>query len=321
MKKNGWKLLMILVVISLLITNCATLQDSASMSDVSQQTITISGAWALYPMMVRWAEEFHNKYPEVEFDISAGGAGKGMADALAGAVDIGMVSREIFPEEIEKGAFWISVTTDAVFITVNSLNPVLEELRSQGMSQEVLHGIYISGEITTWGEVVGNPDIQDPVHVYTRSDAAGAPATFAEYLGMKQEDLLGIGVYGDPGVLDAVIKDPYGIGFNNLNYAFDGSTGRAVQGAFIVPLDVNANGELDPDEWFESKGQAVRAVTEGFYPAPPARDLNLVTLGKPSGRIQEFIEWILTDGQDYVNEVGYISLSGEQLNRELDKIK
>jgi len=321
MKKNGWKLLMILVVISLLIANCATLQDSASMSDVSQQTITISGAWALYPMMVRWAEEFHNKYPEVEFDISAGGAGKGMADALAGAVDIGMVSREIFPEEIEKGAFWISVTTDAVFITVNSLNPVLEELRSQGMSQEVLYGIYITGEITTWGQVVGDLDIQDPVHVYTRSDAAGAPATFAEYLGKKQEDLLGIGVYGDPGVLDAVIKDPYGIGFNNLNYAFDGSTGRAVQGAFIVPLDVNANGELDPDEWFESKGQAVRAVTEGFYPAPPARDLNLVTLGKPSGRIQEFIEWILTDGQDYVNEVGYISLSGEQLNRELDKIK
>ena len=321
MKKNGWKLLMILVVISLLIANCATLQDSASMSDVSQQTITISGAWALYPMMVRWAEEFHNKYPEVEFDISAGGAGKGMADALAGAVDIGMVSREIFPEEIEKGAFWISVTTDAVFITVNSLNPVLEELRSQGMSQEVLYGIYITGEITTWGQVVGDLDIQDPVHVYTRSDAAGAPATFAEYLGKKQEDLLGIGVYGDPGVLDAVIKDPYGIGFNNLNYAFDGSTGRAVQGAFIVPLDVNANRQIDPEEWFESKGQAVRAVTEGFYPAPPARDLNLVTLGKPSGRVQEFIEWILTDGQGYVNEVGYISLSGEQLNRELDKIK
>lgn len=321
MKKNAWELLMILIVISFLAANCATSQDSASMSDVSQQTITISGAWALYPMMVRWAEEFHIKYPQVEFDISAGGAGKGMADALAGAVDIGMVSREIYPEEIEKGAFWISVTTDAVFITVNSLNPVLEELRSRGISQEVLYGIYITGEITTWGQVVGNPDIQDPVHVYTRSDAAGAPATFAEYLGEKQEDLLGIGVYGDPGVLDAVIKDPYGIGFNNLNYAFDGSTGRAVQGAFIVPLDVNANEEIDPDEWFESKGQAVRAVTEGFYPAPPARDLNLVTLGKPSGRVQEFIEWILTDGQDYVNEVGYISLSGEQLNRELDKIE
>jgi phosphate transport system substrate-binding protein len=321
MKNKGWRMLMILVVLSLLATECASSQDSEGMGAVSQKTITISGAWALYPMMVRWAEEFHQQYPEVEFDISAGGAGKGMSDTLAGAVDIGMVSREIYPEEIEKGAFWISVTTDAVFVTVNSLNPVVDELRSQGISQENLFDIYITGEITTWGQVVGRQEVQDPVHVYTRSDAAGAPATFAEYLGKKQEDLRGIGVYGDPGVLDAVIKDPFGIGFNNLNYAFDAATGKAVQGAFIVPLDVNANGQIEPEEWFESKEQAVRAVAEGFYPAPPARDLNLVTLGKPSGRIREFIEWILTTGQSYIDEVGYIGLNREQLQKELNKIK
>jgi phosphate transport system substrate-binding protein len=321
MKSKGWRMLMILVVLSLLATECASSQDSEGMGAVSQKTITISGAWALYPMMVRWAEEFHQQYPDVEFDISAGGAGKGMSDTLAGAVDIGMVSREIYPEEIEKGAFWISVTTDAVFVTVNSLNPVVDELRSQGISQENLFDIYITGEITTWGQVVGRQEVQDPVHVYTRSDAAGAPATFAEYLGKKQEDLRGIGVYGDPGVLDAVIKDPFGIGFNNLNYAFDAATGKAVQGAFIVPLDVNANGQIEPEEWFESKEQAVRAVAEGFYPAPPARDLNLVTLGKPSGRIREFIEWILTTGQSYIDEVGYIGLNREQLQKELNKIK
>jgi phosphate transport system substrate-binding protein len=321
MKNKGWRMLMILVVLSLLATECASSQDSEGMGAVSQKTITISGAWALYPMMVRWAEEFHQQYPDVEFDISAGGAGKGMSDTLAGAVDIGMVSREIYPEEIEKGAFWISVTTDAVFVTVNSLNPVVDELRSQGISQENLFDIYITGEITTWGQVVGRQEVQDPVHVYTRSDAAGAPATFAEYLGKKQEDLRGIGVYGDPGVLDAVIKDPFGIGFNNLNYAFDAATGKAVQGAFIVPLDVNANGQIEPEEWFESKEQAVRAVAEGFYPAPPARDLNLVTLGKPSGRIREFIEWILTTGQSYIDEVGYIGLNREQLQKELNKIK
>ncbi len=311
----------ILLVLSLLITGCASAGEIGEAGSNTHQIITISGAWALYPMVVRWAEEFHTSNPFVEFDISAGGAGKGMADALAGVVDIGMVSREIYPEEIEKGAFWISVTRDAVFLTVNEKNPVLDELRTQGLSQETLVGIYITGEITTWGQVVNRPEIQDPLHVYTRSDAAGAPATFAEYLGKKQEDLLGIGVYGDPGVLDAVIKDPLGIGYNNLNYAFDASSGRPVQGAFIVPLDGNGNGEMDPDEWFESKGQAVRAVAEGFYPAPPARDLNLVTLGKPSGIVRDFIEWVLTDGQSYINEVGYIGLNSEQLRNELNKIK
>jgi len=69
-------------------------------------------------MMVRWSEEFRQSYPDVQFDISAGGAGKGLADALGGVVDIGMVSRDITPEEEKRGAFWVPVTTDAVFATV-----------------------------------------------------------------------------------------------------------------------------------------------------------------------------------------------------------
>ena len=67
--------------------------------------ISLSGAWALYPMAIKWAEEFQKIHPEVKIDIGAGGAGKGMADALAKVVDLGMVSRDIYPEEIKKGAF------------------------------------------------------------------------------------------------------------------------------------------------------------------------------------------------------------------------
>ena len=47
-------------------------------------TVRVSGAWALYPMMVKWAEEFRKVYPGVRIDVSAGGAGKGITDALAG---------------------------------------------------------------------------------------------------------------------------------------------------------------------------------------------------------------------------------------------
>jgi len=285
-------------------------------------TITISGAWALYPMMIRWSEVYQETHPNIQFDISAGGAGKGMSDALANAVDIGMVSRAIYPEEVEKGAFWVSVTKDAVFPTVNEHNPVWADLHRQGVSQETLMGIYITGDITTWGQVVGRPEITDPIHVFTRSDAAGAPATWAEFLGNKnQEDLLGVGVYGDPGVLDAVIKDPLGIGYNNLNYAFDFDTGQPVAGARVVPLDANNNGQADPTEIYDTKDQAIQAVAEGNYPSPPARELNLVTQSQPQGLAQDFISWILTDGQQYVNEVGYIPLTEQQLQTELEKLK
>ena len=44
--------------------------------------ISISGAFALYPMVIRWADEYKKINPGIRFDISAGGAGKGISDAL-----------------------------------------------------------------------------------------------------------------------------------------------------------------------------------------------------------------------------------------------
>jgi phosphate transport system substrate-binding protein len=168
--------------------------------------------------------------------------------------------------------------------------------------------------------VVGKPEVSDPIHVFTRSDACGAADTWAAYLGGKQEDLLGVAVYGDPGLLDAVIKDPLGIGFNNLNYAFDVETGQPVAGARVVPIDVDANGQAGFDEIYETKVQAVDAVASGRYPSPPTRDLNLVTRGKPEGLVKTFIAWILADGQSYVEEAGYVSLPQDQLAAELEKL-
>jgi phosphate transport system substrate-binding protein len=313
-------LLVILSVLASLLAACSGASQSGS-SEEMKGTITISGAWALYPMMTRWGEEFQKLHPDVQFDISAGGAGKGMADALAGIVDIGMVSRAVTPEEEAQGAYWIAVTKDAVFPMVNEQNPVLQDLLKTGVTRKIIEGIYITGEITTWGQVVGRPEISDPINVYTRSDAAGAPETWAKYLGKKQEDLLGVGVYGDPGLLEAVIKDPFGIGYNNLGYAYDSSTDKAVAGAVAMPIDYNENGAADPDEILETKAEAVQVVADGKYPSPPARDLNVVTKAKPSGLVLSFIQWILTDGQAYVGEAGFVQLPQEQLEAGLGKLK
>jgi phosphate transport system substrate-binding protein len=272
-------------------------------------------------MMVRWAEEYQLAYPGIRFDISAGGAGKGMADALGNAVDIGMVSRSIYPEEIKKGAFAVAVAKDAVMLTVNQDNPVLADLQRRGVTQETLVGIYITGEVTTWGQVVDRSEVTEPIHVFTRSDAAGAPATWAEYLGGQQEDLLGVGVYGDPGLLDAVIKDRLAIGFNNLNYAYDLESGRPVTGATVITLDANSNQRVDPDEQCTTKNQAVESVSLGHYPSPPARPLYLVTRGKPTGLVQGFIQWILEEGQQYLDEAGYIALPRDTISRELERIR
>ena len=104
------------------------------------------------------------------------------------------------------------------------------------------------------------------------------------------------------------------------NYAYDAKTGLPVKGLQVLPIDVNDNGKIDPEEDLSTKQKAISAVVSGKYPSPPARDLNLVTKGEFKGPAKEFVKWILSEGQKYVEEVGYIKLSPAQIKEAMDKI-
>jgi phosphate transport system substrate-binding protein len=283
-------------------------------------TIRISGAWALYPMMVKWGEEFRKTYPNIRIDTSAGGAGKGIADALAGMVDIGMVSRDIRPEELKPGATYVPVVKDAVFSTISVNNPVMKKITEKGIKKKTFNDLWILGKPLTWGDVSGT-NMKNTVQVYTRSDSCGAAETWAHYLGKKQEDLKGVGVYGDPGLAEAVKRDAYGVGYNNLNYAYDAKTGLPVAGIQVISIDVNENGTIDPHEDLSTKEKAIKAVTSGVYPSPPARDLYLIAKESFKEPSKTFVKWILTEGQKYVNEVGYIKITQKQINESLKKLE
>lgn len=284
--------------------------------------IQLSGAFALYPMVVRWAEEFRKMHPKVRIDISAGGAGKGITDALAEVVDLGMVSREVYVQETNKGAFPISVVKDAVVITMNSNNPLINQVLSVGLKKEVAKDLWLSTTSKTWGKVIGTPSTI-PVHVYTRSDACGAGETFAAWLGVKQEDLEGTAMFGDPGVTTVIQRDKVGIGFNNIAYAYDINSKKPYRNITVVPLDLNNNGRIDPEEdFYATSADLNAAIAAGKYPSPPARPLYLVAKGVPTKpEVLAFLEYILTDGQQYVGEVGYVGLSDDEVEAELAKLE
>jgi len=326
MKNMFFKLLSLVVVGMLALTACggpATATPASSASQLSG-TINISGAFALYPMMTVWAADFTKLNPNVQFNVQAGGAGKGMTDALAGAVDIGMVSRAIQPAEEAKGAYWVSVAKDAVFPVISAQNPVLADLMAKGISPAMFKKIFITGEVTTWGQAVGNSQNTDAIHVYTRSDSAGAADEWALFCGGKvQADILktAIGVNGEPALVDTVIKDPLGIAYSNLNSVFDVTSGKIVSGAVVPPIDVSGTGQVTPDEVYKTTADAVNAVAAGKYPSPPARFENLVTKGKPAGVVQAFLVWILTDGQKELSQAGYVPLTPDQQAAALAKVK
>lgn len=284
--------------------------------------ISLSGAFALYPLAVKWADDFKQLHPDVKIDISAGGAGKGITDALADVVDLGMVSRDLADDEIKKGAMGFAVAKDAVVPTINAHNPNLKAVLSHGLSLKTAAGLWITRKVKTWGQVAGNAN-PNGITVYTRSDACGAAATWAKWLGKKQEDLIGTGVFGDPGVASAIQKDPNGIGFNNIGYAYDAKTGKPNPGILVVPIDVNDNGKVDPEEdFYATQAQLVKAIADGRYPSPPARDLFFVTHGKPTKPVViAFLKFVLSkEGQKENIPQGYITISQDKINNSLQQL-
>ena len=288
---------------------------TAAQGDELKGTITVSGAWALYPMMVRWGEEFTKLHPAGAVRHLGGrrGQGDGRCPGRRSGHRHGL-ARHRGRGGGQGRVLGRGDQGRGVPVGERRRTPSWRICSPRGSPRRVFTKIYITGEITNWGQVVGRPEITDPIHVYTRSDAAGAPDTWAKYLGKKQENLLGIGVYGDPGIAEAVVKDPLGIGYNNLNYAFDPNTGKA-GGRCGRAADRRQR------RWRGGRRRAaarprprrLRPWSPGKYPSPPARMLNLVTKGKPTGLARDFLLWIVGDGQKFLDEAGYVPLTPEQV--------
>jgi phosphate transport system substrate-binding protein len=146
---------------------------------------------------------------------------------------------------------------------------------------------------------------------------------WGKYLGKNQEGLLGTGVFGDPGIAEAVKNDELGIGFNNVIYIYDINSRKKYEGLEVIPIDINNNGTIDKEENIYSNLDTIcAAIRAGIYPSPPARDLYFVSKGKPNDKVViTFLNWILTEGQKYVGETGYVQLDEEKIKNELSKIK
>jgi len=309
-------LLLGLLLAVVLLSGCTSQQEN---------TIRISGAYALAPMMNKWVEEYNTTHPDIHIIVQPNGAGQGMSEAINKIVNIGMVSREINQSEMQQGAFWVSVAKDAVVATINTENPVVDYILAHGLTMQQFKDIFITRNTTTWGTLIGNESITDLIVVYSRSDSCGAAETWAKYLGnYKQNDLTNVAdsaIYGDDGLAEQIKRDKNGIGFNNIGYVYtktSGTTTVPADNIIPVPIDLNENGVLDDNEnVYTNRSTIVQAINDYVYPSPPARALHLVTYHNFTGITKDFVYWILTEGQQYVLETGYIPLPQETISDQL----
>lgn len=251
--------------------------------------ITVKGSDTLVILAQKWAEVYMREHPEVKIQVTGGGSGVGFAALQNQTTDIADASRKIKPAEksacikaFNAVPLEYKVALDGLSVYVNNDNPVKE------LSVEQLGGIF-TGRIANWKEVGGK---DAPITIYSRENSSGSYEFFKEHV-LKGKDFSASAqtMPGTAALLQAVAKDPNGIGYGGAAY---GSGARAL----AVKPDASSKA-IEPTE---------ETVVNGTYPI--WRYLyNYVNPDLDKNDIAAYLKWIRSnEGQKIVKEIGYYPL-------------
>ena len=272
-----------------LIQKFAVLAAFAGVTVAQAGNITVKGSDTLVILAQKWAENYMAKNPGTKIQVTGGGSGIGFAALQNKSTDLANASRKIKAKEIAEcvKAFGrrpteYKVALDGLSVYVAEGNAVKELTMAQ------LEDIF-TGQIKNWKQLGGN---DAPITVYSRENSSGTYEFFKETV-LKGKDFVASAqtMPGTAAVLQAVAKDPNGIGYGGVAY------GQGARSLSVKASDSSA--AVEPTE---------ENVLKGTYPiwrylyvyVNPALD---------KGETEAYLTWIRSeDGQKVVKDVGYFPL-------------
>lgn len=292
--RNRW--IFLLLAATLAISACTSRKKAESDDAESpaqaraSSTLTIKGSDTMVILAQKWAQAFMEANPGKVLQVSGGGSGTGIAALINGTADLANASRPIKDREEKQllerrgvKAERFAVALDALAVYV----PVSNDIETLTIPQ--LKKIF-RGQTTNWKDVGGE---DRPIVIYSRENNSGTYAYFKEHV-LDNEDFAATAqtLPGTAAVINAVSKDPGGIGYGGIAYA---------EGVRTVKV-ASADGEaVEP---------TMENATSGEYPL--SRFLNIYSAGKPSGLAKEYLDFVLSPkGQQVVQGVGYYPLPKE----------
>lgn len=234
--------------------------------------IIVAGSTSIQPFMEKLADHFIALNPGFNISVQGGGSTAGIQATMNNTCDIGMSSRNLKPEENRLKIFLIAM--DGIAIIVNRLNPVAD------LTMDQLRRIF-TGEITNWQALGGTDKRIFPV---TREEGSGTRGAFEDIVMRRQAISDACLVQDSNGAVREIIANtPEAIGY--ISAGLIDSRVKALALDSVTPAYGNIVGH---------RYQIVRPFL-------------LLTRDEPSGRVKEFISYVLSaDGQSILKGIGLI---------------
>lgn len=327
-----------------------TTQTPTATEDGGGQSISLTGAGASFPapLYQRWFSEYNKVNPNVQVSYQSVGSGAGVEQFTQGTVDFGASDTAMDDQEIaavKRGVALLPMTAGSIVLAYN-----LPDVTGLKLSRQVYVDILL-GKIKKWNDPAIakiNPDATLPdtdITVVYRSDGSGTTGVFTKHLsaispewsekvgdGKTVEWPAGVGAKGNEGVTAQILQTEGSLGYIEYGYAKQQEIATATlenkAGQYVAPSGQTAADALSAVTLPENL-RAFITDPEGknSYPIVTYTWLLAYQNYDDPNKLKAFkevVNWSLTDGQAFAEELGYIPLPApvvEKVKAKLNTIQ
>ncbi len=308
-------------------------------------TLHETGSTLLYPLFQTWSAAYAAANPGTTIASAATGSGAGLAEAIAGHVQIGASDAYMSDQQAESERWILNIPLAISAQTVNYNLPGMNATPLK-LDGPVLAGIY-AGTIRNWDapEIAGlNPGLHLPHHAIIpirRADASGDTFIFTQFLDFSTsswDEEVGYGTTvpwpaiagartasGNDGMVKTLAATPYSVGYVGISFAdaiAKAKLGVAMlrnqEGQFLLPTTETVTAgasELDPRTPADERLSLVFAPGSNSYPLINY-EYAVVSTRQPdaatAASIRNFLLWAISpeggNAPKYLESVQFIPL-------------
>jgi len=308
----------------------------------------LQGAGATFPapLYQRWIAEYTKANPDVQINYQGVGSGAGIKQFTQNLVSFGASDAAMKDPEIaavKQGAVLIPATAGSIVLAYN-----LAGVENLKLSREAYIGIFL-GKITKWSDPAiakANEGVKLPdsaITVCERSDGSGTNFVFTKHLSAispEFKDKVGegtsvtwpTGVAGkaNDGVTALIKQNKGAIGYVEYGYAKNNKLPFAAlqnkAGEFVTSATASGAATLATTQFPANLLRAWPSDPDGkdCYPISTFTWLLLYKKydnAQLAEAVKKFVNWGLTDGQKFAEDLGYIPLPKEVVEKDLEALK
>ena len=262
------------------------------------------------PLVEKWITEYAKTQPGVEFQIAKGNQNQGSID-LNIVFDNQESNAKDFSHIVYFGEF-------AVLPITASGSEAAKVLEGKHLNSKKLKQLFFLDD--EFDEDVKKIKQFEQLVIYSGSNATSVASSFAHNFGEESSNFRGKRISGDDLFLNtALAKDPLGVSFNALPNIFDLQSRHVKSDLSIIGIDVKKNLE----ENFSDKAtlDELIAILENDRVSEVAIEKIGVSYNEGDEALNQFLQWVLTNGTKYNHEFGLLNLDNKVTQIEIDKVK